>query len=57
MKNYVKFATCYLCDVKLLIQHTQKTASGHQLVGWVQNTGRGTVVGVVQGPQDKVNAM
>ena len=48
-----------LCDRFwiIFIQHTQSTASGHQLVGWVQNTSRGTVVGVVQGPQDKVNTM
>lgn len=38
-------------------QGAQTQAQEHGLVGWVMNTGRGTVVGVVQGPADKVELM
>uniref|UniRef100_G3TQN2 acylphosphatase n=1 Tax=Loxodonta africana TaxID=9785 RepID=G3TQN2_LOXAF len=27
------------------------------VVGWVKNTGKGTVIGQVQGPEEKVNSM
>ncbi|XP_072032154.1 acylphosphatase-1-like [Amphiura filiformis] len=36
---------------------TRDTAKKYGLVGWVKNTGSGTVVGVVQGPEDKVDFM
>ncbi|KAK6182293.1 hypothetical protein SNE40_010007 [Patella caerulea] len=38
-------------------KHTKKTAVGHGLVGWVKNTPNKTVVGVVQGPEDKMQIM
>ena len=38
-------------------QHTQSTAKKHAIVGWVQNTARGTVVGVAQGISENVEIM
>ena len=38
-------------------QHTQSTAKKHGIVGWVQNTTRGTVVGVAQGIAENVAMM
>ena len=40
-----------------ILQYTQETAQQHGCVGWVQNTGRGTVVGCVQGPEKEVDFM
>ncbi|KAK2192932.1 hypothetical protein NP493_20g08041, partial [Ridgeia piscesae] len=36
---------------------TSETAHKYGLKGWVKNTERGTVVGTVQGPDDKVKTM
>ncbi|KAI0207573.1 hypothetical protein LSAT2_007784 [Lamellibrachia satsuma] len=36
---------------------TSETARKYGLKGWVKNTERGTVVGTVQGPDDKVKVM
>ncbi|XP_065908483.1 acylphosphatase-2-like [Dysidea avara] len=38
-------------------KHTEKQANLMALKGWVQNTPRGTVVGVIQGGQDAVESM
>ncbi|ESO83485.1 hypothetical protein LOTGIDRAFT_197158 [Lottia gigantea] len=38
-------------------KHTKKAAENLNLVGWVRNTGHKTVVGVVQGPEEKVIQM
>lgn len=38
-------------------KHTQEEALRLGLVGWVQNTPKGTVVGEVEGPPDEVEKM
>ncbi|XP_013064216.1 acylphosphatase-1-like isoform X2 [Biomphalaria glabrata] len=38
-------------------KHTQKEATKLGLTGWVQNTPAGTVVGVIEGTEDKVKLM
>ncbi|KAH9507232.1 Acylphosphatase-1 [Bulinus truncatus] len=38
-------------------KHTQAEAKKLGLTGWVQNTPSGTVVGVLEGPADKVKVM
>ncbi len=38
-------------------KHTQDTATKYGLVGWVQNTRKGTVIGTVQGPEKNVEKM
>ncbi|XP_005102043.1 acylphosphatase-2 isoform X2 [Aplysia californica] len=38
-------------------KHTQSTAKKLGLMGWVENTNKGTVVGCVEGPGDKVSTM
>ncbi|ESP01602.1 hypothetical protein LOTGIDRAFT_139442 [Lottia gigantea] len=38
-------------------KNTVETATKQGCVGWVRNTHRGTVEGVVQGPKDKINFM
>lgn len=38
-------------------KHTQEEALRLGLVGWVQNTPKGTVVGEVEGPLDEVEKM
>ncbi|KAK3599017.1 hypothetical protein CHS0354_007484 [Potamilus streckersoni] len=38
-------------------KYTKKKARSLGLVGWVENTDRGTVVGQVQGPAEKIAAM
>lgn len=40
-----------------ITQHTEKQAVLRSLKGWVQNTSRGTVVGVLQGDHDAVDSM
>nr|XP_033795807.1 acylphosphatase-2 isoform X1 [Geotrypetes seraphini] len=35
--------------------YAEDEARRHGVVGWVKNTGEGTVTGQVQGPEDKVN--
>ncbi|XP_001506566.3 acylphosphatase-2 isoform X2 [Ornithorhynchus anatinus] len=37
--------------------YTEAEAKKMGLVGWVKNTSQGTVVGQVQGPEEKVNSM
>nr|XP_033795808.1 acylphosphatase-2 isoform X2 [Geotrypetes seraphini] len=37
--------------------YAEDEARRHGVVGWVKNTGEGTVTGQVQGPEDKVNLM
>ncbi|MEE6474296.1 hypothetical protein FKM82_010339 [Ascaphus truei] len=37
--------------------YTEDEARKLAVVGWVKNTRQGTVVGQVQGPEDKVNSM
>ncbi|XP_068135829.1 acylphosphatase-2 isoform X2 [Hyperolius riggenbachi] len=37
--------------------YTEDEARKLGVVGWVKNTRQGTVVGQVQGPEDKVNSM
>ena len=39
------------------MKNTKIQAKQHGLVGWVMNTTRGTVVGVIQGPDDKLELM
>jgi hypothetical protein len=39
------------------LQFTQQTARELGLVGWVKNTNHDTVVGTVQGPEDKIQQM
>ncbi|KAL3874063.1 hypothetical protein ACJMK2_037127 [Sinanodonta woodiana] len=41
----------------LYFQYTKKKARSLGLVGWVENTERGTVVGQVQGPAEQIAAM
>ena len=41
----------------VLSQHTEKQAALRSLKGWVQNTSRGTVVGVIQGDHGAVELM
>ncbi|KAL3874445.1 hypothetical protein ACJMK2_037457 [Sinanodonta woodiana] len=38
-------------------KYALQEAEQHGLVGWVRNTRRGTVLGIVQGPKDKVHKM
>lgn len=38
-------------------QNTKLQAKQHGLVGWVMNTARRTVLGVAQGPEDKLELM
>ncbi|XP_029449298.1 acylphosphatase-2 isoform X3 [Rhinatrema bivittatum] len=38
-------------------RYTEDEARKLGVVGWVKNTRQGTVVGQVQGPEDKVNSM
>ncbi|XP_065829516.1 acylphosphatase-2-like [Oscarella lobularis] len=38
-------------------KNTQETARKLGLVGWVRNTEKGTVVGVIQGPNEKLQKM
>jgi len=40
-----------------LLQYTKKEADKLNLVGYVMNSRDGTVVGTVQGPEDKVREM
>ncbi|CAI9534771.1 unnamed protein product [Staurois parvus] len=37
--------------------YTEDEAKKLGVVGWVKNTRQGTVVGQVQGPEDKVSSM
>ncbi|XP_025963942.1 acylphosphatase-2 isoform X1 [Dromaius novaehollandiae] len=37
--------------------YTEEEARKLGVVGWVKNTSKGTVMGQVQGPEEKVNAM
>jgi hypothetical protein len=37
--------------------YTQRKAQSLGLVGWVKNTNQGSVKGVIQGTQDKIDAM
>ncbi|GFO34695.1 acylphosphatase-2 [Plakobranchus ocellatus] len=39
------------------LQHTQAQAKKLGLSGWVQNTSTGTVVGCIEGSEDKVKIM
>ncbi|XP_029449297.1 acylphosphatase-2 isoform X2 [Rhinatrema bivittatum] len=39
------------------VEYTEDEARKLGVVGWVKNTRQGTVVGQVQGPEDKVNSM
>jgi len=41
----------------MLLQYTKKEADKLNLVGYVMNSRDGTVVGTVQGPEDKVSEM
>jgi len=41
----------------VLLQHTKIEADMLNLVGWVMNSRDGSVVGTVQGPEDKVKEM
>lgn len=60
-------ATCTLKSVDFQVfgkvqgvffrKHTQETAKKLGLVGWVKNTGQGTVVGTVEGETEKVAQM
>ncbi|GAB1295885.1 Acylphosphatase-2 [Apodemus speciosus] len=37
--------------------YTEGEAKKKGLVGWVKNTSKGTVIGQVQGPEEKVNSI
>jgi len=41
----------------VLLQYTKKEADKLSLGGWVMNSHDGSVVGTVQGPEDKVKEM
>jgi len=41
----------------VLLQYTKKEADKLSLVGWVMNSLSGSVVGTVQGPEDRVKEM
>ncbi|XP_059161046.1 acylphosphatase-2-like isoform X1 [Physella acuta] len=38
-------------------KHTQSEAKKLGLTGWVQNTQGGTVIGCIEGPEDKIKIM
>uniref|UniRef100_A0A8C9XMH5 Acylphosphatase 2 n=1 Tax=Sander lucioperca TaxID=283035 RepID=A0A8C9XMH5_SANLU len=40
-----------------LLSYTEDHGQSLGLSGWVKNTRQGTVIGQIQGPQDKVNDM
>ncbi len=55
--QFIDIAAKFLRIYFLSLQHTQNMAKKQGIVGWVQNTPRGTVVGVVQGPTANIETM
>jgi len=64
LDHYFSYSVHYMVARKtppirsvLLLQYTKKEADKLSLAGWVMNSHDGSVVGTVQGPEDKVKEM